>query len=246
MGNPRRFTKNLVSVICPTRKGEDIKELIKSVKNSLYPHIEIVVIDEGMERAIQRNFGMAKANGEFIMILDSDQYPHPMLISECRSLMYSYDALYIPEVIITKGLFAYIRNWERSFYNSTPIDVVRFIRNDKLQWFDPLQKGTEDSDWDRRIVGKRGITSYPLFHNDRVSMVSYFRKKAYYAKSMVRYAQKHKDDKVLDWKWRCFGVFLEQGKWKRFIRRPDLALAVLFIIFIRGLIYLNETEWGGV
>jgi hypothetical protein len=69
-------------------------------------------------------------------------------------------------------------------------------------------------------------------------MLKWFSKKAYYAKSMKRFIERNPNDKILDWRWRCIGVFLEQGKWKRFLSRPDLAIAVLFIILIRGMIYL--------
>ena len=221
----------------PVRKGEKVDELVKSIKNSTYPHIEIIVVDEGFERSIQRNYGMARAKGEFILFLDSDQYPHPNLIADCRRLMFHYDAIYIPEVIITKGFFGYLRNWERKFYLATPIDIVKFIRNKDLVWFDPLQRGPEDSDFDRRIKGVRTISQYPLYHNDNVSMIDYFKKKIYYSQSMVRYAQRHKGDKVLNFWWRCFGVFFEEGKWRIAIRRPDLLILVWLMLFVRGIIY---------
>jgi hypothetical protein len=32
-------------------------------------------------------------------------------------------------------------------------------------------------------------------------------------------------------------VFTEQGKWKRLVARPDLALCLFGLIFIRGVIY---------
>jgi glycosyltransferase involved in cell wall biosynthesis len=231
------FVKNLVSVILPIRKGEDISELIKSIKTSSYPHIEIIMVDEGFERSKQRNIGITRAAGEFLLIVDSDWILHPFLIAECRSLMYTHDAVYIPEIIITKGLFAYIRNWERQFYTATPIDVVRFLRHKDCPEFDETLHGPEDSSWDREIKGKRVISKTPYYHNDNVSMIKWFCKKAYYCKSMKHFSEKHPGDKTLDWKWRCIMVFLEHGKWKRFIKRPDLALAVLAMIFVRGIIY---------
>lgn len=237
MDNAFRFTKNLVSCIIPVRKNEDISLLKNSINNSLYPHKEIIVVDEGLERSAQRNIGIERATGEFLLFIDSDWILHPMLISACRSLMYTYNAVYIPEIIKTRGLFAYIRNWERQFYTATPIDVVRFIRREGCPRFDEEMNGPEDSDWDRRVLGRRWTSSIPYYHYDNVSIVKWFSKKAYYSKSMAKYKAKHPTDKILNFKWRCFGVFLENGKWKKFLSRPDLAICVLVIIFIRGLIY---------
>jgi glycosyltransferase involved in cell wall biosynthesis len=227
------------------RHKEDLSVLLESIRTQTYPHIEVIVVDEGKERSAQRNIGIDRATGEYLLFADADWKLTPMLISDCRRLMFYCDALYIPEIIATKGFFGYLRNWERQFYTATPVDVVRFVRRKDCPRFDETMSGPEDSDWDKEVKGFRGTTSVPYYHHDNVSMINYFKKKAYYSKSMVRYAQKHSDDKVLNWKWRCFGVFFEQGKWKRVLRRPDLMILVWLVIFIRGLIYLNEVELGG-
>ena len=225
-----------VSVIIPTTKKERIQALLA---DSNYSNFEWVIVCEGLERSAQRNIGIMRATGEYLLFLDSDQSPSPDLIGECVKLMeVGFSAVYIPEVIKTKGLFAYIRNWERQFYNGTPIDCVRFVRAKNCPTFDPTLNGPEDSDWDRRVPGIRAISKNCLYHYDNIGIKKYFAKKAYYAKSMCKFAQKNKDDKVLNFWWRCFGVFLENGKWRRFLRRPDLALCVLGIIFMRGIIYL--------
>lgn len=236
--------KGLVSVIIPNH-NRDISELLESLNKSTYKNIEILEINLGLERSAQRNIGIDRAKGEFLLFLDSDQFVSPCLIKECvyfctetQSYPFAPDhAVYIPEIIVGKGIFAAIRRWERGFYNGTSVDVVRFVRADHCPRFDETLSGPEDSDWDRRVLGRRVTACLPLYHNDQVSFFEYFSKKAYYAESMAKYAKKWPTDKVLDWKWRCLGVFLENGKWKRFLSRPDLALAVLFIIFIRGVIY---------
>jgi len=229
--------KGLVSVIIPRHK-EDLANVLEAVNNSSYKNLEIVVVDEGFERSMQRNIGIARANGEYLLILDADQVISPLLISECVDLMkIGYNAVYIPEIIKTKGLFAYVRNWERQFYTATPIDVVRFVRAKGCPLFDSSLSGPEDSAWDREVMGLRATSKNCLYHYDNIGVIKYFSKKAYYSKSMRLYAKLYPNDKCLNFKWRCFGVFLEKGKWKRFISRPDLALAVLGIIFLRGVIY---------
>jgi len=257
----RKYKNPLVSVIIP-RHGEDLTQVLEAINNSSYKEIETIVVDEGLERSQQRNIGIKRAHGNYLCFLDSDQVISPNLIEECvrlcgetvinclpGSVNYYFtnpaDAIYIPEIIKTKGLFAYIRNWERQFYTGTLVDVVRFVRAKNCPLFDLEQKGTEDSSWDRQIKGLRLISKNPLFHYDNVGMFEWFSKKAYYAKSMNRFIERNPNDKILDWRWRCIGVFLEQGKYKRFLIRPDLAIAVMFILLVRGIIYLRRKVDNG-
>lgn len=237
--------KGLVSVIIPNH-NKDIGMILESLNNSTYKNIEILEINLGLERSAQRNIGRDRAKGEYLLFLDSDQPISPGLIQECvRFMKLGIGAVYIPEIIKTKGLFAYIRNWERQFYNGTPVDVVRFVRAEFCPKFDTELNGPEDSAWDRKVTGIRTTSRNPLYHYDNIGMIKYFQKKVYYSKSMLRYAEKYPSDQCLNFWWRCFGVFFEKGKWRRVIRRPDLMLLVWGIIFIRGLIYLNEVELGG-
>jgi hypothetical protein len=148
------------------------------------------------------------------------------------------DALYIPEVIMTKGLFGRIRNWERQFYTDTAVDVVRFVRRKDCPLFDTQQKGTEDSDWDRRVKGERTTTIGEIYHYDNIGVMDYFRKKAYYAKSLRRFAQRNPKDKILNFRYRCWTVFTEHQKWRRLFH--PYIFGLLFILLIRGIIYLGR------
>ena len=228
----------MVSIIIPKKRDEDISGLINSIIFSTYKDYEIIVVDEGLERSAQRNIGISRAKGEYLLILDSDQHPSPELIAECVHSMNWVDALYIPETITTKGWFAKLRNWERQFYDGTSIDCVRFVRAKDCPPFDETMSGPEDSDWDRRVGGRRGVTRSRLYHQDNVGIVQYFKKKAYYAKSMGKFSYKNPDDEVTNFWWRCFGVFFENGKWRGVVTAPHMFLAVMVLIFIRGVIYL--------
>jgi len=229
--------KDKVSIIIP-RHREDLAQVLEAIHNSTYKNIEIIVVDEGKERSTQRNIGIKRATGRYLFILDSDQVISSRLIEECVEKMeFGIGGMYIPEIIKTKGIFAYIRNWERQFYKGSPIDCVRFVRAKDCPLFDESMSGPEDSDWDRQIKGIKVVAKNPLYHYDNIGIIKYFKKKAYYSKSMARFTELYPNDKVLNWKWRCFGVFFENGKWKKFLLRPDLAIAVLILIFVRGVIY---------
>lgn len=235
-----------VAVIIPTTKKElDLaSKCANSVINCSYKNFNIFVINEGKERSEQRNIGIDKAKKlgcEYIMYLDSDQSVSPKLIEECVDLMKAgFNALYIPEVITTKGWFGKVRNYERQFYTGTVVDCVRFMRTSSCPYFNLELKGPEDSDHDRRVNGLRTVTKNVVYHNDMIGFFDYFKKKNYYAKSMTKFSQMHPDDKVLNPIYRCFLIYVEDGKWKKIIKNPIMFSAIICMILIRAIIYLKN------
>ena len=230
--------KPAVSIIIPTHKGRNVNGLRGAIATSTFKDYEIIVVDEGKERSAQRNIGIDRAKGEYLLILDSDMYIAPNLLADCVHKIQFCNGVYLREKIITKGWFAKIRNWERQFYTGSAIDVVRFVRRKGCPRFDESMSGPEDSDWERQIPLPKLVSDAWYWHCEDVTLFTYLKKKAYYAESMARFIKKHPHDKILDWKWRCFGVFLEDGKWRRFLSNPPMAIAVLFFVFVRGIIYL--------
>jgi len=203
--------------------------------------IEIFEIDTGLERSKQRNIGIRHAKGKYFLILDSDQGVSQGLIEECEAMMeQGYDCLYIPEVIIANSFFGRIRAFERTFYTGTAIDVPRFVRRECCPMFNEELTGPEDADWGNRIPGKRGVTQNVLYHFDDISLLQYIRKKSYYTKSMARYRKLWPEDKCLNIKYRCWTVFVENRKWRKLVRHPILTLGIVFILAVRGWIYLRK------
>lgn len=240
MAVAKRSSKPIVSVIVPIRRGEDISLLLDGLTKQRFTNFETIIVDEGKERSEQRNVGIRKAKGKYLLILDSDQIPSIYLIKDCvgRIESFSYDALYIPERMYYKDWFSRLRDWERQFYTATPIDVVRFVKRKNCPYFNESLHGPEDSDWDRRINGRRGVSASYVLHADRCGPITFLKKKAYYSRSMSKYESLHPSDKVTNFWWRCFGVFLEDGKWKRFLASPCKATGVMIMVFLRGVIYL--------
>ena len=252
--------KGMVSAVIPIiRNDPHVAGCVEAIKNSTYKNVEIIVVDEGKERSYQRNVGIKKARGEYLIWIDSDMLLHPNLLEDCvkkiedGSDFYAINltstgtekittkptAIYIPERIVTEGWFGRLRDWERQFYNGSLVDVVRFIRTADCPLFDEELHGVEDSDWERQIKVKNFVTSdYPFYHHDKVGVIRYLKKKAYYAKSLGAYKRKNPNDKLLTFKYRCWDVFVQNGKWKRLISRPDLAIQMFILVFARGVIYL--------
>lgn len=236
-----------ISIIIPiVRNDPNFKECLEAICKSTYnlQKVEVIVVDYGLERSAQRNIGIKKATGEYYLILDSDMMITPYLLEECVYKINGNVALFIPERIVTKGWFGKLRDWERQFYNGSLVDVVRFIRADACPLFDEELHGVEDSDWERRIVGKRGVTVNHFNHHDKCGLIKYLRKKNYYAKCLNKYKSKNPNDRLLTFKYRCWDVFTENGKWKRFFSKPHYALAVMLLIFARGIIYVKNTVFA--
>lgn len=217
--------------------GRDLSVL----KTSLPEDVEFIEVNMGKERSWQRNHGIAKATGEIIIWLDSDQSLSEGLVEECEEwFKCGYTAIYIPEIIVVKSFFGKIRAFERTFYDGTAVDVPRAVLKSHCPLFNEELNGPEDADWGNKIKGMRVVTKRPLFHHDDIGFLEYFRKKAYYTKSMKKYKELNPTDRVLDWKYRCFTIFVEKGKWKKLFRHPILAIGTAFIIFLRGVIYLRN------
>ena len=265
-----------VSVIITTKnEGKNIGNCLDSVYKQDYSldRIEVILVDNnstdntksiasryncriftyGPERSAQRNFAAKKAYGEYILLLDADMTLTPDLISKCvhKCRQDGLIALYIPEKIIGAGIWIKFRDFERSFYNATVIDCVRFVLKNKfleIGGFDEKLTGPEDWDFDRRIkdMGKVGIIDSPIYHNEgKFDIVKYIRKKRYYGKSFKRYIDKWGSDdgivkRQLGLTYRFFGVFIEKGKWRKLVMHPLLAFGIYILRFLVGLSYISN------
>ena len=274
-------SSQLVSIIVTTRNEEkNIENCLKSINNQNLNSlsIEIIVVDNnstdktveivksschiqlynfGPERSAQRNFGIKQANGKYILYLDADMILSENVVSECveKCEKEGYVALYIPEKIIGKGFWIKARDFERSFYNATCIDCVRFVRRDKFMeigGFDETLTGPEDWDFDRRIkeVGEVDIVNAPIYHNEgEFDLRKYINKKSYYAKTFDEYVDKWgKDDRIirkqLGFWYRFFVVFVESGKWRKMLRHPLLIFGMYFLRVLVGFAYITENKRG--
>jgi glycosyltransferase involved in cell wall biosynthesis len=223
----------MTSVIIPNN-NRDISFIREALRNC---DVEIIEVNLGRERSYQRNQGIIQAEGKYILMLDSDQVPDEKLIDDCVAIMEANpecQGLYIPEIIIGDNFFTRLRNYERQFYTGTAVDCVRFVRN-PCPLFDETMSGPEDADWDLRITGLKLISNEPLYHFDNITFKEYVKKKSYYTKSMKRFREKHPKAKVLDLFYRCFWVFFEKRR-----RIRPLFICLMFLIFIRGVIYLDS------
>jgi glycosyltransferase involved in cell wall biosynthesis len=268
----------LVSVVVPTLNNEPTLELcLKSIRSQTYKNVEIIVVDNGStdrtleiankysdlvffsksERSKQRNLGFNEAKGEIFLYLDSDMMLSRNAIQESLKIFAIHQeivALYLPEMVEGLNLLSRILNFERSFYNQTVIDAVRFVRREtflKIHGFDENLVSAEDWDLDRRIrdVGFVSSIESPLYHwQYEVTFRKYLLKKKYYSKLIDKYIEKWgKNDfeikKQFGFYYRFIGVFIENDKWRVLISQPKYSIPMYVLKFVVGLIYiLNINE----
>ena len=226
----------MVSIVCANH-GRDLTQL----KASLPKGVEFIEVDVGKERSAQRNIGIKKAKGDIIIWLDSDQVLSRGVVEECEFLLkIGYTCVFIPEIIIAKSFFGRIRAFERTFYTGTAVDVPKAVLKRHCPMFDETITGPEDALWGSKIPGMRAVSKKVLYHYDDVGFWNYVAKKSYYTKSMRRYAKLNPNDKCLNFRYRCWTVFTENGKWKEFLKHPILTLGIIFLLIVRGVIYVNR------
>ncbi len=207
---------------------------------------------QGPERCAQRNCGWRAASSEYVMFVDADMIVPPATMREILAALDARDApdaLYVPETRVGAGLRIRARNFERGFYDGTCIDGLRVIRRaflERVGGFDEELVACEDWDLDRRLLAagaRTAITSGALLHNEaRQDLGRFLRKKAYYATSVAAYRRKWHDDETCRRQfglgYRFFGVFVENGKWKRLLHHPLLAFVMYFERVLVGFTYL--------
>jgi glycosyltransferase involved in cell wall biosynthesis len=197
----------LVSVILPVYNGSKyLKDAIDSVLGQTYPHIEILVINDGSTDdsqkiidafgpnirafkqenqgvAAARNFGIAKAKGQFIAFLDQDDY-YPL--DRFKLLVSSYKDT---KKLISMGLtqFVFENELSKLRWPNLPENNLTFIKllgsgifhksifNNYGNFIVDLKSG-EDIEWFHRL-NQLGIEIYQsndvvLFYRQHSANVS--------------------------------------------------------------------------
>lgn len=157
-----REDKPLVSVTIPTRNSEDvIGDCLASVKNQSYANIETLVVDSKSTDQTKdivgsfgakfisyegkllgaRHEGFLSSQGDFILLLDSDQILEPTAVERALPMMDNYDMLVLEELSYKpKGFFEKLYEADRKLIhlqpNFTPLDgnlLPRFCRREILK-----------------------------------------------------------------------------------------------------------------
>ncbi|MBF0442289.1 MAG: glycosyltransferase [Oligoflexales bacterium] len=263
----------MVSVVITTKNEQrNMENCLKSIMEQTFKDFEIIVVDNGSqdrtreialmftdkvyergpERSEQRNFGISKGSGRYVIYLDADMILSPQVIEECvwtAENNQDISGIYIPETVIGDGFWISVRRFERSFYDGTVIDAVRFVPRklfDEVGGFDTSMCSGEDWDFNKKIKmkGKVAVISACLYHNEwNFNLKRYLDKKSYYGAELCHYVEKWgRDDpdvkKQLGFFYRYLGVFVENGKFLKLLSHPILALGMYYLRFRVGLGYI--------
>lgn len=227
--------QKLVSIIVPTFNCQDIiEDCLISVKKQSYKNIELIIVDgfstdktpeiaksygklfsfgrDPSQKNIfavpyQRNYGVTKAKGDYVYIIDSDMRLTPKVVESCVDLIEKQgtDAVIVPEVSYGESFWARCRSLEKACYNKSKIsltDAARFVRKsawDKLGGLDATLGGGDDWDFQLRLneAGYKTLkTKEAIMHYEgNLSLIKQIRKKFIYGKTALEYFKKHKAKK---------------------------------------------------
>jgi len=253
--------KPIVSVIVPTKNSYNtLGSCLESIKNQTYTKIETVVVDnfssdntpivakkytkkfysKGPERSPQRNYGVSKAIGKYVVIIDSDMNLSPGVIQECVEVMESNLALagiIIPEESFGEGFWAQCKKLERSFYVGVPyMEAARFFKKSDYEstgGYNETMVSGEDWDLSQRIeqLGALGRVASYIYHDEgHISLWKSVSKKFYYAEKFAQYKESSKSaDKIIRQTSIVGRYRLFLSKPKKLFRKPLLGTGMLFM-----------------
>jgi len=207
----------LVSVVVPTRNsGRTVERCLASVRAQTWPAVELVVVDNwssdgtwqlasaaadvavraGPERSAQRNLGIARAAGEWVLWVDSDMTLAPDAVERSLAAAEAADAVavFLPEVSVGSGFWARCRTLERRCYDGEPsIESPRLVRADHLRGAGGFADvtGLEDAALRNRLLAE-GVrlarADTVVVHDEgRLGLAGVIRKRFYYGRSLPGY-----------------------------------------------------------
>ena len=235
-----------ISVIIPTKNEQkNIRRCLESLKIQGLQSFEIIVVDnfstdktieiakkftkkvfqKGLERSTQRNFGLKKASGKYILFVDADMQLTPNLLNECYHLMKNnpeVTGVFIDEISKGTTFLARAKALEKELTRGQrSIEAARFFRKKdliKIGGYDEKLVSGEDWDLSWRITkfGNFGHVRAKIYHFENHSILEELKKKYYYAKNIQRYTNKHP---------RLFKKQAGFGRFSMLFKKPKMILA---------------------
>lgn len=214
----------LVSIIMATRNREHmLRNCLESIRKQTYENIEIILVDgnsidntksvaleytdkffvfdkQGDHRCAQRNLGIEKASGEYVLLLDDDMELSPDVVKACIETITGnpkIKAIKIPEESFGKGFWAQCKKLEKSFYVGVDwIEAARFFEKkvfEEVGGYDETLTSGEDWDLSEKIEAKYTVSRVKEFirHNEgEINLFSTLKKKNHYSSKFKKYTDK--------------------------------------------------------
>ena len=210
-----------VSVVVPTRNARrTIATCLASVRAQTSPVAELIVVDNwsddgtwelarpladlalrgGPERSAQRNLGIARAAGDWVLWLDADMELAPDSLERALSVAADTGAtgVFLPELTEGSGFWAACRTLERRCYQREPrIESPRLLPTAWLREAGGFvgDPGTEDADLRNRLLASGATVAWAdtlvLHHEGRLRLRGVARKRFYYGRSLPAYQRRY-------------------------------------------------------
>ena len=211
----------LVSVVVPVKDtGRTLETCLRSIRNQSYPAVELIVIDNfstdgsweiaqewahhaeqaGPERSAQRNLGVERASGPWILWIDADmELPETIIEAAMAAVEDGVDGVFIPEVSIGDGYWTACRALERSCcIEEVLMQSPRLVRRDYLRrtgGFLESLSGTEDAELRSRMIedgcSLAWIPDLIIHDEGRMSLGFVLSKRYYYGRGLKKYRAQH-------------------------------------------------------
>lgn len=148
-----------------------------------------------------------------------------------------------------KSAFVEIKGFDENLNGPEDWDIDKKIKQIGKIGLISSYENTEN--WKlKELIFSKGINSEKygcvIYHNEaEFNLKDYLKKKGYYSKSFDNYIHKWgKEDndvkKQFGVYYRFFGVFVENGKWKKIIMHPILTFGMYFLRFMVALKFLGR------
>lgn len=253
-GADGRSSSPLVSVVVPVKDGERTLEVcLRSIRNQTYPAVELIVVDNfssdgsweiaqewahhaeqaGPERSAQRNLGVQRATGPWILWIDADmELPDTIIEAAMGAVDAEVDGVFIPEVTVGDGYWTACRALERSCcIEEVLMQSPRLVRRDYLLdtgGFLESLSGTEDAELRSRMIedgcSLAWIPDLIIHDEGAMSLGFVLSKRYYYGRGLKKYRVEH-PGALSAQAGSALGAY--RRHWRRLAARPTVAVGAV-------------------
>jgi len=230
---------------------------LRSIREQTWPAVELVVVDNystdetwrvaqeladvaiqaGPERSAQRNLGIERSTGDWVMWIDGDMVLPPSILERAMEAARNADGVFIPEITVGTGYWTRCRALERSCCTEELlVQSPRLVRRPYMVdtgGFVTSLSGTEDAELRTRMLEDAcTLTWIPdlIVHDEgRMTLSGVLRKRYYYGRGLASYKRDHPGALSVQAK-AAIGAY--RRHWRRLVAQPGLAMGV---VLMRGL-----------
>jgi len=253
--NANTSNRPMVSVVVPVKNaGRTFDACLRSIRAQTWEPLELIVIDNfsddgtweiaqelahhaeqaGPERSAQRNLGVERAKGPWVLWIDADMELPPTIVERAMevALDEGADGVFIPEVTVGDGYWTACRALERSCcIEEVLMQSPRLLRRDYLRrtgGFLTSLSGTEDAELRSRMIADgcslAWIPDLIVHDEGEMSLGFILSKRYYYGRGLKAYREEH-PGALSAQAGSAVGAYRKH--WRRLAAKPTVAAGVV-------------------